>query len=239
MIEFLHDGPTKFALAGLDLNVPVDLVPPNKYSKATNVVSKIEGRLETRDGITLINSIAADPIHTIFRLTQSNVAVVSERLVGAAGVLYSAPLPAGDTFTVLAGGPTFDGGPLSVIQFRFDADPAVWAIIANANGMMKRRSGYYQVLGVAPPLVMATASAGGAGTLNSSTGTPYDWRYTYLNEVTLSESNGSPIMATANDSTRPTAFVNADATIPTGGGGGGSGGGGGGGGGGGIHPVLL
>lgn len=238
MIEFLHDGPIKFALAGLDLNVPVDLVPPNKYSKATNAVSKIEGRLETRDGITLVQAITANvPIHTIFRLTQSNPAVIGERFVGADGALYTAPLPSGNVFTALAGGPTFDGGPLSIIQFRFESDPAVWAIIANSAGMMKRRTGYYQVLGVAPPSVMAAASAGGAGTLNSSTGTPYDWRYTYLNEVTLSESNGSPAMITSSDVTKPTAFVNPDPPIPSGGGSGGtppSGGGGGGG-----HPILL
>lgn len=234
MIEILHDGPHKFALAGLDLNVPVDLVPPNKYSKATNIVSKIEGRLETRDGITLVKSIAAGtPIHTIFRLTQFNPSVVGERLVGAASALYAAPLPAGNVFVALTGGPTFDGGPISIIQFRFESDPAVWAIIANSNGMMKRRVGYYQALGVAPPSVMATASAGAAGVLNSTTGTPYDWRYTYINEITLSESNGSPIMTTPNDTTRPTGFTNPDPPIPySGGGGSGSGGSGAGG-----HPI--
>lgn len=210
MIEILHDGPTKFALAGLDLNVPVDLVPPNKYSKATNAVSKIEGRLETRDGISLIASIiAATPIHTIFRLTQFNTSVVSERLVGIGSDLYTAPLPAGNAFLLLAG-PTFDGSPLSIIQFRFDADPAVWAIIANANGMMKRRAGYYQVLGVAPPTVKAIATADGPGTLDSTTGTGYDWRYTYLNTVTLSESNGSPPMLQPGGTftKRPTGFDN-------------------------------
>jgi hypothetical protein len=211
MIAWLHDGPTKFALAGLDLNVPVDLVPAGKYSKATNAVSKIEGRIETRDGITKIASIGAGvPIHTIFKLTQFNPAVLSERLVAVGQQLYTSPLsPA--AFTALTGGPLFDNSPLSIIQFRFEADPSAWAIIANANGMMKRRSGYYQVLGVAPPTSTATATtAAGTGLLDSTLGTGYDWRYTYLNPVTLSESNGSPPMLQPGGTfvRQPTAFDN-------------------------------
>ena len=293
-VEVQHDGPAKFALAGLDLNVPVDLVPVAKYSRATNVVSKIEGQLQTRNGTALITALPSPfvgltypitsavrnltlppqwtapfvpffagtviqvtgcsnpsyngiftvnqivfsgttfttsngsipasssstgglitvlsgptgPVNTLFLLTQYVPGVVSERLAANAdGNIYTAPLPGGNVFTQLLGGPTFDGSPLSIVQFRFDSDPAVWAIIANANGMMKRRAGYYQVLGVAPPTLQAVATAGGAGLLNSSTGTPYDWRYTYLNPVTQSESNPSPIMVTPTV-TRPTAFTN-------------------------------
>lgn len=296
-VEIQHDGPNKFALAGLDLNVPVDLVPVAKYSRATNVVSKIEGQLQARDGtqpiaqipspligtsyaiasafrgfspivswtgavsipnitgatvnitgcsnplyngtftvqsvtpsnlfatdtnsgivptgsssvgglLTVVSLTTGSPVNTLFRLTQYVPSVVGERLAGTNdGNIYTAPLPAGNVFTPLTGGPTFDGSPLSIVQFRFSADPAVWAIIANSNGMMKRRAGYYQVLGVAPPSLQAVATAGGTGLLNSSTGTPYDWRYTYLNPITLSESNPSPIMV-APVVTRPTAFTN-------------------------------
>lgn len=208
-VDIQHDGPAKFALAGLDLNVPVDLVPVAKYSRATNVVSKIEGRLETRNGTAQIAAVDTGVfVHTLFRLTQYVPSVISERLLATAdGNLYTAPLPAGNVFTQLLGGPTFDGSPLSIVQFRFDADPAVWAIIANSQGMMKRRAGYYQVLGVAPPALQVVATAGGAGTLNSTTGTPYDWRFTYLNPITQSESNPSPIMV-APVVTRPFAFTN-------------------------------
>ena len=218
--ELQHDGPFKFALAGLDLNVPPDLVPPTKYSRATNVVSKIEGQLQARDGHMLVAIVDAGvPIHTIFRLTQSNPTIVGERLVGAGTALYTAPLPAGNVFTPITGGPSFDGGPLSIIQFRFQSDPAVWAIIANSAGMMKHRTGYYQVLGVAPPTVMASASAGSTGLLNSSTGTGYDWRYTYLNEVTLSESNGSPITTPSGGGSSVTVEYPASYTNPSPGGG--------------------
>jgi len=301
-VEIQHDGPNKFALAGLDLNVPVDLVPVGKYSRATNVVSRIEGRLETRNGsaqifqipnpligtsypitsafrtfsptvtwtptnpipdltgatvnitgcsnplyngtftvqanfppsfstdtnsgnvptsssstggtMTVVAMPSSPAVNTLFRLTQYVPSVIGERLAGAAdGNLYSAPLPAGNVFTQLLGGPTFDGAPLSIVQFRFSADPAVWAIIANSQGMMKRRAGFYQALGVAPPLSIAVATAGGTGLLNSTSGTPYDWRYTYLNPVTQSESNPSPVMVTSVIS-RPTTFTNNGYTNP-------------------------
>jgi len=210
--ELQHDG-SKFALAGLDLNVPVDLVPPTKYSQATNVLSRIEGQLQGRDGIDKIATIDPGvPIHTIFRLTQPNPSVIGERLVGAGSLLFTAPLPDGNSFSQLTGGPSFDGSPLSIIQFSFDADPAVWAIIANSAGMMKRRAGYYQQLGIAPPLNQATAVAGTIlpGNLNSTTGTPYDWRYTYVNTVTNSEGNPSPIMSTSQEIKRPTANLDPD-----------------------------
>jgi hypothetical protein len=226
-VEYQHDL-GKFAYAGLDLSVPVDLVPPTKYSRATNVVSKIEGRMESRDGTVRVADISSSPIHTIFRLTQAAVSIVGERLVGSGQQLYTAPLPAGNAFVPLAGGPVFDGGPISILQFRFDGDPVgVWAIIANSAGMMKRRAGYYQLLGVAPPSVAATATAGGAGLLNSSTGVSYDWRYTYLNPVTLSESNMSPATVSAFDITRPSGSTTPGASIPVGGGGSGGGTGGG------------
>lgn len=212
-IDLQHDGPSKFALAGLDLNAPVDLVPPTKYSRATNVVSKIEGRMEGRDGTLRISAIVPNtPIHTIFRLAQFVSGINGERLVGAGTTLFTAPLPAGNSFTPLTG-PSFDGGPLSILQFRFDGDPGgAWAIIANSAGMMKRRAGYYQQLGVPAPTVPAQVSAGGAGLLDSSSGTGYDWLYTYLNEVTLSESNPSPPTLSPGGSltAKPSAFTNPD-----------------------------
>ena len=208
---YQHDGPNKFALAGLDLNVPVDLVPPGKYSRATNVVSKIEGRLETRDGAALIAQILPNtPIHTVFRLSQAIPSIAGERLVAAGSSLFTAPIPDGSVFTQLTGFP-YDGGPLSIIEFRFDADPAPWAIIANSSGMTKRRAGYYFQLGVPAPTVAATASDGGVGTLNSSvTGIGYDWRYTYLNTVTLSESAPSPTLLSGGGTTtvRPSSAAN-------------------------------
>ncbi|KKK68989.1 hypothetical protein LCGC14_2938530, partial [marine sediment metagenome] len=73
-------------------------------------------------------------------------------------------------------------------------------------------TGYYQKLGITPPLTAATAVDNGAGNLNSTGGTEYDWRYTFVNGVTNSESNPSDVALTAgsSDAKRPTANTNPD-----------------------------
>lgn len=200
--SYLHD-PHKFADGGLQLRVPVDIVPRGEYSRLNNVVPKIEGLLQTRDGLTSIATVVADTeIHTIFRLNQEIVTLNGERLVGLGTQLFSAPLPDGDTFTELTG-LSFDGGPLSIISFRFTNDQAAWAIIANADGMRKRKEGLYQKLGLPPPDTAATASDGGPGNLDSTGGAEFDWLYTYVNEVTKTESNPSPVPVGATEEKRP------------------------------------
>lgn len=204
---YLHD-PHKFADGGLQLRVPVDIVPRGQYSRLNNVVPKIEGLLQTRDGLTSIATVVASTeIHTIFRLNQEIEAFNGERFVGLGIQLFSAPLPAGSVFTELTG-LSFDGGPLSIISFRFTNDQAAWAIIANSNGMRKRKDGFYQKLGLPSPDTAATASDGGAGNLDSTGGDEFDWLYTYVNEVTKTESNPSPTKSGASEEKRPSAQDN-------------------------------
>ena len=205
--SYLHD-PHKFADGGLQLRVPVDIVPQGQYSRLNNVVPKIEGLLQTRDGLTNIATVVADTeIHSIFRLNQEIVSIDGERLVGLGTQLFAAPLPDGDTFVELTG-LSFDGGPLSIISFRFTNDQAAWAIIANASGMRKRKEGLFQKLGLLPPGTAATASDGGAGNLDSTGGDEFDWLYTYVNEVTKTESNPSPATGGSSETKLPTAQDN-------------------------------
>jgi len=206
---------TKFADGGLNLNAPVDLVPKAQYSRFTNAISKIEGTLQQRDGITKVCDIDTSKfsnVNSIFRLTEKMAGTSSERLVGnAKGNLYSLLDPPGNS-PIMLPGVVYDGKPLSIISFLYFLDPIPWAIIANGAAMMKHRPGYYQNLGLDPPTVQASASAGGAGNLDSSGGIGYDWRYTYYNDVSGSESNPSPIttVGPATDITKPTAFSNPD-----------------------------
>lgn len=53
MSSYRHDL-KKFSDAGLQLRLPVDLVPPGQYSRLTNCLPLIEGELRTRDGLTLV-----------------------------------------------------------------------------------------------------------------------------------------------------------------------------------------
>ncbi|KKL18638.1 hypothetical protein LCGC14_2473510, partial [marine sediment metagenome] len=200
----------KLVDAGIQLHTPPDLVPATQYTRLNNVLPKTEGILQTRDGLTSIATVlTANELHSIFRLNQEVDAVNGERLVGVATQLFTAPLPAGSVFTELTG-LSYDGKRLSIISFRFTNDIASWAIIANANGMRKRRDGYYQDLGLPPSTVAATASDGGAGNLDSTGGTEYDWRYTYVNEVTNTESNPSPTNVSGGntETLRPSAETN-------------------------------
>lgn len=44
----------KFSDQGLQLRLPVDLIPPAQYGRLTNATPLIEGQLQTRDGLTLV-----------------------------------------------------------------------------------------------------------------------------------------------------------------------------------------
>jgi len=225
-VFYQHDV-AKLPDAGLQLNLPVDLVPAGQYSYFSNAQSRIEGQLQTRDGIVLVCTVGTDvqPIHSIFRLNQVAVGVNGERLFGIGATLWSAPLPAGNVPVQLsayvvadAAFPAFpvnfDGTPLSIMPYRFDADPQAWAIIANGAKMMKRKASYYEQLGLPAPTAIPVVSVGAAGNLNGD----YNWRYTYVNTVTDSESNPSPIETSGSVETlRPTAFTNPTPT-PLGGG---------------------
>lgn len=208
-LEYKNDV-KKLAIGGLQLNLPPDLVPPTQYSQLDNAVSRIEGRLETRDGSQLLCLVVANiPIHSIYRLNQFITSVNGERLFGLSSQLWSAPLPAGNVPVqlvnyVVAGIDTgitpqaFDGKPLSIMSFQFDGDPQVWAIIANGQKMMKRKQSYYEQLGLPAPTYQPIAhDSGSPGNLNGD----YFWYYTYVNKVTLSESNPSQQSFAAGGST--------------------------------------
>lgn len=207
---YIHDR-HKFADAGLQLRLPVDLVPSGQFSYLTNCIPLIEGELRTRAGLTLIKDIAAGQLHSIFRLNESIASVESTRLVGLGTGLYSSRLSAPTLFTTLL--TTMSGSPLSIVSWRFTQDTAAWAIITDGLTMWKFRdssesdSSYLlEALGNAPPTVPANPTVNGAGVLNTTGEPGYDYRYTYVNGYTFTESNPSPI-STATV-TRPTAFTN-------------------------------
>lgn len=50
----LQHNVIKLADLGLQLRLPVDLVPMTQYSRLNNVIPVIEGQLETRPGLTLV-----------------------------------------------------------------------------------------------------------------------------------------------------------------------------------------
>lgn len=220
-----HDG-HKFADAGLQLRTPVDLVPPNQYSKLTNAIPVIEGRLEGRAGLSwIVKGSPASPLispetglHSLIRLNAPYLTASGDRVAGVDGTVVTFALPAGTTGTTQDQARTAD--PLSMPQFHFAADVAPWQIIADRSGMFKYKSGLYQGLGIQPPMApfasngylagAATAIDGGAGNLNSTGGNGYDWVYTFVNTKTQSESNPSSVLWSATEVSSPATLTAPD-----------------------------
>src|SRR3990167_6989749 len=64
-----------FLFQGIKLNAPVDLLPHGKYAIAQNIRSYLEGRIETRPGLTAVSASAhgADAlVHSIRRLNDDS-----------------------------------------------------------------------------------------------------------------------------------------------------------------------
>lgn len=325
MSTYIHDL-HKFADGGLQLRLPVDLVPRTQYSRLTNAIPVIEGQLITRDGMTLIgspvtvsfiatltslvsnfvaqantiyphglyigglvtinviysnpigantitpgsypvtvigvssatqftfspgipttpiapgvtigvfaqvtssailNTLGNTAITNLFRLNQAIQSYTGDRIVTIGGRVFKQALPAGvfeELVSPLAPGANiaitgvmgFSGRPISIIEYRFTKDSVSWALFADQGQMYKYRPGTddtqieFVPLGNPAPTVASTASAGGVGNLNSTGGTGYDWRYTYVDGLALTESNPSPINMSSGgtSTTRPTAFTN-------------------------------
>lgn len=200
---YVHD-PHKFSNAGLQLRVPVDLVPPNQYARITNAVSVIEGQLTSRASLSFIVKTAnttspGSGMHSLVRLNQPSVAGVGDRIAGVDTTVQTYALPAGSSATLRDS--LRDGNPLSTPNFHFQNDVSAWQVIADHAGMRKYKGGpaggVYYNLGILPPNAVAGSGASGvdagAGNLNSTGGPGYDWLYTYVNPVTLTESNPSDL----------------------------------------------
>lgn len=168
------------------------------------------------------NNLPNTIITNIFRLNQAITSVNGDRIVAIGGRIWRAPLPAGNAFeeliapltpsgTVPTAPNTLSGGTLSIIEFRFTLDSQSWMLVGDAQQMYKYRSGptlqqvEFVPLGNAPPTVPATATAGATGNLTGD----YDWRYTYVDGLALTESNPSPINQTTGSQTvNPSSYVN-------------------------------
>jgi len=214
-----HDG-HKFADAGLQLRVPVDLVPANQYSRLTNALPIIEGRLEARAALKWIvnfpnTTSPGSGLHSLTRLNQPSVAGVGDRIAGIDTTVQSFVLPSGSVAT--SRDTARSGDPLSLAAFHYANDTPAWQVISDYVGMRKYRggagAGLYQTLGGLPvtiPEVPCGATAGGAGNINNGAGPAYDWVATYVNTRTLSETNPTIVNYTAIVNGPTTAFATPD-----------------------------
>lgn len=199
----------RFVNMGINVRNDPDKLSEGQYIALTNVRSLTEGSLTTRLGRTLF--IDAPPgtssVHTIERFTPSFL------LIGKSSVLYRDNI-------LTAGG--YSGNPLSIVILKPALSSTSWAYIGDSNVISTiKEDGTYAKWGITAPSTAASASAFGAGLLNSSVigGSLYDWRYTYYNSSTGAESNPSPEMSTGvaviNQQASVSVIASSDAQVDT------------------------
>lgn len=205
MSDLYRHEPHKFADGGLQLRVPVDLVPPGQYARLTNAVPTIEGSLRTRAGALFLEALTRSTytpnlgVHSLFRLNQQNISALTQRLYGIDDIIYASqvsPTPSASKVSAFATG--LNGSPLTMLAFHYAFDSPAWAVIGERGANFRYRpgvgTGYAQGLGMVPPSYPAVATdAGVSGNLNSSGGPGYDWVYTYWDGITGTESEPSPV----------------------------------------------
>lgn len=94
MSEYRHDN-KKFADTGLQLRMPVDLVPATQYSRLSNGVPIIEGELRTREGLTQVGI----PTETTF-LDMLETTAPGVTLATIADTVYANGLVPGQSATI-------------------------------------------------------------------------------------------------------------------------------------------
>lgn len=149
----------RFICKGVNVTLPVDLMPAGKYPILKNVRVRQQGVIESRDGIQAVNgsALAQLLVHSVRRLTDPSpgASPAWTRVVGAGTKLYTGQgvLTEQDT--------GYSGNPLSMIPFRPERSPQAWMYIADALRMRKiRADGTDYAIGIAPPLAAPGADLG-------------------------------------------------------------------------------
>ncbi len=163
---------------GLNIRDTNDRVKEGYWTVLNNVRSTQEALIQTREGRTEEVSIGTGPVHSLRRVGSTFMTGIGENLYRGG--------------TLLSGG--YSGDTLSIIPFRQEISPNVWGFIGDTLQMrMVKEDGTDFKWGIeAPATEAAFVASADAGALDSSTGEPYDWRYTYYSSSTGAESNGSP-----------------------------------------------
>jgi hypothetical protein len=141
--KFQRDTQRFFSL-GMDLNRPIDEVKQLKYTLLKNVRSYQTGRMEPRQGLTLIGTVTG-PVHSIRRL---NVPRTSDytRVIGSGTVLSTGKT----SFTQRDTG--WSGAPLAMVPYRPSQSPDPWMYVMDSIKHRKVNvSGTIHQVGMPPP----------------------------------------------------------------------------------------
>lgn len=139
--------PQKFICTGMDVTHAPDLMPPGKWPYLKNVRSYQEGQLGPRPGIAKFNGVVLPDLtaHSLHRL---NDYVTSSflRFVAAGTNLYAGT----SSYSLIDG--SYNGDPLTFVNYQPEQSNNVWAYIANSSKMRKVSVGSaVQNIGILPP----------------------------------------------------------------------------------------
>jgi hypothetical protein len=189
--------PHKFVCLGINLSLPVDLLPPNKYRALENTRPYGEGQIIGRPGLAPASTATVSSIHSIIALNDPFPSPVQfpgafkpfSLFVGDGTEIRIGipPAPGGlfSLFTIVDTG--YSGKPLGFVIMRPSLAARPWLYVADSAKMASMTSnagtgGTFQ-WGVSPPNDPPTAVLLGAAGSNpngpdiGTTGVPYVYRY--------------------------------------------------------------
>lgn len=136
----------KLIAKGLNLAMPVDLLPPGEFPKLVNCTVNQLGQIETRPGSQKLFTFPDNFVHSMRRLDNTVTSgLTTSFIVGAGSNLYGGNAPG-----LIASG--FNGAPLSLVSYRPDQSPEPWMYVANNNKLVKvNAENVVQNVGIAPP----------------------------------------------------------------------------------------
>jgi len=204
-----------FQVAGINLTLPIDRLPPNKYRLLENVRS-YGVNCQGRQGISKVNSnttIVAD-VHSMFSFDDPipspsafpTVYKAHTRLRGIGTQLEQASDNINPVFfSLIETG--FSGKPMSFTVNDSDQSPRPWTFIADFNKLRKVSSNATSpanLVGIAPPNFAPTAATSGPipdGPDIGTTGVPYVYAFRARSDPDLNTgcpSNLGPAIRTVN-----------------------------------------
>ncbi len=147
----------RFEAGGLNLRLPVDAMPANKYPYLRNVRGYFMDRLVPRPGLSQVISTTGSALHSEGRLNDPTPFASQPflRLIGSGTTLYGGV--SGAPSSIETG---FSGDPLTMLPVVTEGTPQPWMFVADRNKFVKVRvdSTVYDV-GITPPVGAPTAEA--------------------------------------------------------------------------------
>lgn len=139
----------------MDLNRPVDMVRQHHYPILKNVRSEMQGRIETRPGLTSVASVSGSTaIHSIRRLNDPGNSSYY-RIIGDSTAVY------GGTTSFASKDTGYSGNPLAMVPFRPHQATASWMFLGDSSRMRKiNSSGTVHQIGMPMPTTPISANSG-------------------------------------------------------------------------------